>query len=107
MKPKQNKAERTDPKVIEEQLIPRLFVVGCILTLFSLCSLSYALFTAPSSPPVEDDNFSTPEEREVSSGISSPFSIDPNNHSHFYAISFIFASVGGACILTAWKKNKA
>ncbi len=95
---------------LELSLIPRLRLMGMIMLLFSIISLSYA-FLYQSAP--QDDGIVTVEEITGSSGLtvvstesSDDANFSPHDYMNFFAVSLLFTGIGIACLLTAWKKNK-
>ena len=94
----------------ERQLLSRFKKMGIILLAFSVLFLGYAFVVHPSP---WDDGVKTPAESELSSGLSN-FSVQelseegllPEETLNFFAISLVFAGIGIACILTAWKRSQ-
>lgn len=91
-------------KALEKQLFRRFKMLGFVLMTFSVCSLLYAALSPPFEPlPI--DSLITPEEMELSSGLS-PLEPNPKEVLNFYVISGIFALIGVSCILYAWRRKE-
>jgi Ca2+/Na+ antiporter len=101
----------TDPEKIkiEKSLLGRLKKLGFVMLLFSACFLSYAFFVYPS--PM-DDGVITPQERTLSSGITNTTQemdeeeLLAEETLNFFAVSLVFAAIGIACIVIAWKRQQ-
>jgi hypothetical protein len=112
-----SKLEELKPQVpihreVERKLIPRLKFMGYVMFSLFLVSFVFAL-------TVKEEMIITPEAtREESSNgeeleAASPFLTDDSELElaatevlNFYAVSFVFAAIGSACFLIAWKKRK-
>lgn len=85
-------------KEIEQQLLPRLKLMGIILMVFSCFTFFYAISLDPPSA------IDTPEEMELSSGISL---ISADRRVNAFGIAGIFSAIGALCILIALRRSKA
>jgi hypothetical protein len=99
-----------NPKAIEQQLLARLKVMGYILCFFAAGAFAYVC-ASTSIPSTANDQIDTYEELETVSAFSAPahsppFTLTPEERSHFLIISGIFGALGATCILTAWRRSK-
>lgn len=96
--------EKQDPKKIEKQLIPRLKVMGYILLIFAVITISYR-FTLHTPPQPEFELFN---DEEAAAGFSfiedDEAELLPSNPNTYYIFSSLFTLVGLLCITTARRK---
>ncbi len=110
-----NKIEELKPNIpvqldVERKLVPRLKFMGYVMCFFCIASLIFEIVVP------EDIVISAEIEHENFAGASIPGLPLDNDEDvleftakevlNFYVISLIFASIGAACFLTAWKKKK-
>lgn len=95
---------------IEQQLIPRLGILGGILLTFSICSLVYGFYVHPLSNVDE----SLPQTEMQSQGMDlEPIKVDeddpktllPEDILNFYFVSLVFGAIGFFCIFNSWKRK--
>jgi hypothetical protein len=105
-----SKFEKLKPKVpvqldIERKLLPRLKFMGYVMYILSLVSLIFAIIAAQEP----DADYALTQKSTAGLNLENDqdlAELNPIEVLNFYVISVIFASVGVACFLTAWKKKK-
>jgi hypothetical protein len=106
-----NKIEDLKPRIpkqihVERNLLPRLKLMGYILSGLAVCSLTFAIL-APKEPSITQEEFSSRDAAGMSLNTDEDFlELNPTEVLNFYMVSFLFASVGAACFLITWKKRK-
>jgi hypothetical protein len=107
IKPSKKQKKLID-RTIEKQLIFRLKSIGCVIVLFGLISLCYAVLSSPypyNGPSIE------PSDKELSASlISIPSDVHPETNEkrdlNLYWVTGIFAMIGTLCLVIAWRKKK-
>ena len=92
---------RYSDKDIHKSLAKRLRIVGFILLALAFLFFSYALNHSPIAKPVYSIGIS-----ELSAGLPDVDSFTEASACetlNFYGVSFVFFSLGVACLLTSWK----
>ncbi|MBY0528900.1 MAG: hypothetical protein K2P51_01780 [Rhabdochlamydiaceae bacterium] len=81
---------------IDQQLLPRLKLMGYILLVFSLCAIGYSFFEESSSELTEVETLE--EEFEESLKV---------RYFNSYIVASSFITVGSALFLCAWQKQRS
>lgn len=96
--------KNTDPKQVEKQLIPRLKVMGYILLVFAVITISYRFTLRASQEP----KFELFNDEEAAAGFSfldeEEEALLPTNPKTYYLFTSMFAAVGLICISIAKRK---
>jgi hypothetical protein len=114
-----SKFEELKPKIpihldVERKLLPRLKFMGYVTYILCLVSFAFAMTIqeeAESIAASPQEEFAELEDMEVVSGIGllsedGELELAPTEVLNFYLVASIFAVVGTACFLIAWKKKK-
>ncbi len=109
-----NKMEELKPHIpvqldVERKLLPRLKFMGYVMFVCCLASVAFAIF----APKEQIADFEVAAYDQVYlAGVAlgpdeDPLELSPTEVFNFYLIGLVFASVGAACFLTAWKKKRS
>lgn len=97
---------------MERKLIPRLKFMGYVMLTLFLAAFTFAL-TVKEDPLITQESIqegaSNSEELEAVSPLltdDAELELSATEVLNFYAVSLVFAAVGAACFLIAWKKRK-
>jgi hypothetical protein len=109
-----SKFEALTPKIpvhleVERKLLPRLKFMGYVMFIWCVASLIFAI----AMPPGEGESMILEESIIEADAVGFAQDVDKElpvfastEVLNFYVVSAIFALVGGACFLVAWKKKK-
>ena len=113
-----SKFDALKPKIpvqieVEKKLLPRLKLMGYIMSVLSAATLIFALVIKEDSTTPESIQAGFPvlEEIEASSGMAllmeeGELEFNPTEVLNFYIVSLIFATIGISCFLITRKKRK-
>ena len=109
-----NKLEELKPQIpvhleVERKLLPRLKFMGYVMFVLSLISFGFALTVKEEALILPQE---TPKNQELETVATlliddTELELAAIEVLNFYAVSFVFAAIGGSCFLIAWKKRKS